>query len=108
LVVHEKCFKQKHVYKTCSHTPVFTRLYPSDNFPLQCQWSTETVESLNGEDGRFWVRHRNLQYLWWKPRLCCGTRRIIQCVRKVAVHLGYGTYIRMLVSKLPLKCAVEW
>jgi hypothetical protein len=25
---------------------------------------------------------------------------------KVAVHLGYGTYIWLSVSKLPLKCAV--
>jgi hypothetical protein len=31
---------------------------------------------------------------------------IIQCVRKVAVHLGYGTYIWLSVSKLPLKCTV--
>jgi hypothetical protein len=30
----------------------------------------------------------------------------VQCVRKVAVHLGYGTYIWLSVSKLPLKCAV--
>jgi hypothetical protein len=30
----------------------------------------------------------------------------IQCVRKVVVHLGYGTYIWLSVSKLPLKCAV--
>jgi hypothetical protein len=32
--------------------------------------------------------------------------RIIQCVRKVAVHLGYGTYIRLSVSKMPLKSVV--
>jgi hypothetical protein len=31
---------------------------------------------------------------------------IIQCVRKVAVHLGYGTQIWFSVSKLPLECAV--
>jgi hypothetical protein len=31
---------------------------------------------------------------------------VIQCVRKVAVHLGYGTYIWLSVSKLPLKCAL--
>jgi hypothetical protein len=30
----------------------------------------------------------------------------IQCVRKVAVHLGYGASISLSVSKLPLKCAV--
>jgi hypothetical protein len=30
----------------------------------------------------------------------------IHCVRKVAVQLGYGTYIWLSVSKLPLKCAV--
>jgi hypothetical protein len=30
----------------------------------------------------------------------------IQCVRKVAVHLGYGTYIWLSVSKVPLTCAV--
>jgi hypothetical protein len=30
----------------------------------------------------------------------------IQYVRKVAVHLGYGTKIWLSVSKLPLKCAV--
>jgi hypothetical protein len=30
----------------------------------------------------------------------------IHCVRKVAVHLGYGTQIWLSVSKLPLKCAV--
>jgi hypothetical protein len=33
-------------------------------------------------------------------------RRVILCVRKVAVHLGYSTYIWLPVSKLPLKCAV--
>jgi hypothetical protein len=31
---------------------------------------------------------------------------VIQCLRKVAVHLGYGTQIWLSVSKLPLKCAV--
>jgi hypothetical protein len=30
----------------------------------------------------------------------------IQCVRKVAVYLGYGTYIWLSLSKLPLKFAV--
>jgi hypothetical protein len=30
----------------------------------------------------------------------------IQCVQKVAVHLGYGTQIWLSASKLPLKCAV--
>jgi hypothetical protein len=30
----------------------------------------------------------------------------IQRVWKVAVHLGYGTYIWLSVSKLPLQCAV--
>jgi hypothetical protein len=30
----------------------------------------------------------------------------VQCVWKVAVHLGYGTQIWLSVSKLPLKCAV--
>jgi hypothetical protein len=30
----------------------------------------------------------------------------IQCVRKVAVHLGYGTQIWLSLFKLPLKCAV--
>jgi hypothetical protein len=30
----------------------------------------------------------------------------IQCVRKVAVHLGYGTQIWLSISKLPIKCAV--
>jgi hypothetical protein len=30
----------------------------------------------------------------------------IQCFRKVALHLGYGTYIWLSVSKLPLQCAV--
>jgi hypothetical protein len=30
----------------------------------------------------------------------------VQCVWKVAVRLGYGTYIWLSVSKLPLKCAV--
>jgi hypothetical protein len=29
-----------------------------------------------------------------------------QCVRKVAVHLGYGTYIWLSVSKLPLQYAL--
>jgi hypothetical protein len=29
-----------------------------------------------------------------------------QCVRKVAVHLGYSTWIWLSVSELPLKCAV--
>jgi hypothetical protein len=29
-----------------------------------------------------------------------------QCVRKVAVHLGYGTQIWLSVTKFPLKCAV--
>jgi hypothetical protein len=32
----------------------------------------------------------------------------VQCVRKVAVHLGYGTYIWLSVWNLPLKCAVDW
>jgi hypothetical protein len=32
--------------------------------------------------------------------------RKVQSVRKVAVHLGYGTYIWLSVSKLPLQCAV--
>jgi hypothetical protein len=31
---------------------------------------------------------------------------IIQSVRKVAVHLGYGTQIWLSVPKLPLQCAV--
>jgi hypothetical protein len=31
---------------------------------------------------------------------------LVQTVRKVAVHLGYGTYIGLSVSMLPLKCAV--
>jgi hypothetical protein len=31
---------------------------------------------------------------------------IIQCFRKVAVHLDLGTWIWLSVSKLPLKCAV--
>jgi hypothetical protein len=31
---------------------------------------------------------------------------IIECVRKVAVHLGYGAEIWLSVSKLPLKSAV--
>jgi hypothetical protein len=31
----------------------------------------------------------------------------IQCIQKVAVHLGYSTYIWLSVSKLPLKCAVD-
>jgi NADH:ubiquinone oxidoreductase subunit H len=33
-------------------------------------------------------------------------KRLLQCVRKVAVHLGYGTYIWLSVPKLPLQCAV--
>jgi hypothetical protein len=37
---------------------------------------------------------------------CVCYRLYIQYVRKVAVHLGYGTYIWLSVSKLPLKCAV--
>jgi hypothetical protein len=32
----------------------------------------------------------------------------ITCVRKVAVHLGYGTYIWLSVTKLTLQCAVIW
>jgi hypothetical protein len=35
-----------------------------------------------------------------------GLLKLIQCVREVAVHLGYGTYMWLSVSKLPLKCAV--
>jgi hypothetical protein len=31
---------------------------------------------------------------------------VIQCVRKVTLHLGYGTQIWLSVSTLPLKCAV--
>jgi hypothetical protein len=31
---------------------------------------------------------------------------LIQCVRKVVVHLGNGTYIWLPISKLPLRCAV--
>jgi hypothetical protein len=34
------------------------------------------------------------------------TLQFIHCVRKVAVHLGYGPYIWLSVSKLPLQCAV--
>jgi hypothetical protein len=30
----------------------------------------------------------------------------MQCIQKVAVHLGYGAYIWLSVSKLLLKCAV--
>jgi NADH:ubiquinone oxidoreductase subunit H len=30
----------------------------------------------------------------------------VQCVRKVAVHLDYGTYIWLSVSKMPLMCGV--
>jgi hypothetical protein len=36
----------------------------------------------------------------------CGLHQVIQCVRKIAVHLGYGTSIWLSLSKLPLKCAV--
>jgi hypothetical protein len=32
--------------------------------------------------------------------------RKYECVRKVAVHLGYGTCILLSVSNLPLQCAV--
>jgi hypothetical protein len=31
---------------------------------------------------------------------------LVQCVRKVAVLLGYGSYILLSISKLPLKCSV--
>jgi hypothetical protein len=34
------------------------------------------------------------------------TTKIVQCFRKVAVHLGYGTWNWLSVSKLMLKCAV--
>jgi hypothetical protein len=37
---------------------------------------------------------------------CVVSRTEIQYVRKVAVHLGYGTYIWLSVSKLQFKCAV--
>jgi hypothetical protein len=36
----------------------------------------------------------------------CFTLFIIPCVRKVAVHLCYGTYIWLSVPQLPLQCAV--
>jgi hypothetical protein len=44
-----------------------------------------------------------------RPRISIFNEKAItavQCVRKVAVHLGYGTYVWLSVSKLPLKCAV--
>jgi hypothetical protein len=31
---------------------------------------------------------------------------VLQCVRNVAVHLGYGMEISLSASKFPLKCAV--
>jgi hypothetical protein len=33
---------------------------------------------------------------------------VVQCVRKVAVHLGYGPCIWLSVPKLPLQCAAVW
>jgi hypothetical protein len=30
----------------------------------------------------------------------------IHCVRKVALHLGYGMWIWLSVSKMPLNCAL--
>jgi hypothetical protein len=33
-------------------------------------------------------------------------RTVIQCVRRVAVHLGYDTQIWLSVTNLPLKYAV--
>jgi hypothetical protein len=61
-------------------------------------------------DPRFWSIKSNIPnttfciyYLTvWRRNVIC----FVQCVRKVAVHLGYGTYICLSVSKLPLKCAV--
>jgi hypothetical protein len=47
----------------------------------------------------------NLTLTVCKPKGRLGSR-IILCVRKVAVHLGYSTQIWLSVSKLPLKCAV--
>jgi hypothetical protein len=35
-----------------------------------------------------------------------GVRKYVTCVRKVALHLGYSTYIWLSLSKLPLQCAV--
>jgi hypothetical protein len=45
-----------------------------------------------------------LKHFWFKEEF----NEIIQCVRKVAVHSGYGPYIWLSVPKLPLQCAVVW
>jgi hypothetical protein len=39
-------------------------------------------------------------------RIIAALRFLIRCVRKVAVHLDYGTYIWLSVSKLAFRCAV--
>jgi hypothetical protein len=38
--------------------------------------------------------------------VCDLVEGVTRCVRKVAVHLGYGTYIWLSVPKLRLQCAV--
>jgi len=50
--VAESAMVQVLLTDTFTHSG-FTRLYPSDQLPLQCQQNTETVDSINGEDGRF-------------------------------------------------------
>ena len=57
-----------HVAYRHVHTPVFTRLHPSDNFPLQ--WWNSSLPVVKMGDFEFDID-------LWKPGPCCGTRRMI-------------------------------
>jgi hypothetical protein len=50
---------------------------------------------------RFFLDEKRLSF-----RDCIPVYLVIQCVRRVAAHFGYGTWIWLSVSKLPLQCAV--
>jgi hypothetical protein len=67
-------------------------------------WETEKriLQSLEGA----FVWPNFLHSLVQEFRLQVTVTNFLQCVRKVAVHLGYGTCIWLSVPKLPLQCAI--
>jgi hypothetical protein len=72
--------------------------------------------TLTNTGSNLWVLQRSGNRYRWET--VCSTRILFHqvklnsyttiklCVRKVAVRLGYGTFIWLPVSKLPLQCAV--
>jgi hypothetical protein len=81
------------------------------------------LNGMNTEDGHNLSRSRNclsqptgvhtisrrlFNYYPFKGKLTCSSLllTLLQCVRKVAMHLGYGTQIWLSVPKMPLKCAL--